>query len=138
MKSKYGNEPISCEIDGKPYKFKSKAEWRYSLYLEFLRKNGDILEWYYEPQVFSWLNQRGNTVEYKPDFKVIEKTGKDPSGLIECRRSYHEVKGFMDARSKAKLKGFAKHYPTEKLVLIDSAWFKRNTKKLKGLVPGWV
>jgi len=137
MKSKYGNEPQTVEIEGQLYKFKSRAEMRYSLYLEFLRKNGDILEWSYEPETFAWANKAGNRVLYKPDFKVLEKIGRSPCGMIEARRSWHEVKGFMDARSKAKLKGFAKHFPDEKLVLVDSGWFKRNTKKLKGLVPGW-
>lgn len=138
MSSKYGNQPVTCEIKGIEYRFRSRMEYKYACYLEFLRLNGDILEWLYEPEVFGWRNLRGNLVEYRPDFKVLEKIGTDPSGLIECRRSYHEVKGYLDTRSKAKLKGFSKHYPNEKLVLIDSKWFRSNTKKLKGLVKGWI
>lgn len=138
MKSKYGNEHIACDIGGVRYNFKSKSEYRYACYLEFLRLNGDILEWLYEPQEFTWQNQAGNKVKYKPDFKVVEKIGVAPSGMIEARRSWHEVKGYMDKRSKAKLKGFAKHYPDEKLILVDAPWFRRNSPKLKGLVKGWI
>lgn len=113
-------------------------EYRYACYLEWLRKNGDILQWLYEPEIFTWTNSRGTRIKYKPDFKVLEFIGKSPCGLIEARRHWVEVKGYMDSRSKAKIKGFERWYPEEKLILVDSMWFKRNTRKLKGLVPEWI
>lgn len=136
-KSKYGNTIVHCEIDGQPYRFKSRMEYRFALYLEWLRQNGDIMWWSYEPQTFEWTNQKGNKVQYRPDFKVLEKTGVAPCGMIECKRMWYEIKGYMTAAAKSKLKGFEKHYPNEKLVLIDAPWFIKNAKKLKGLVPGW-
>ncbi len=90
--SKYGNQIVHCEIDGVAYRFKSKAEYRYACYLQFLKANGDIISWQYEPEAFRWLNQKGNWVVYRPDFKVIEKVGVTPEGLIEARRTWYEVK----------------------------------------------
>ena len=128
--SKYGNQPTEIELDGRIYRFRSKAEARYAAYLQWLKDTGNIKAWDYEFEYFGWTNQRGNKVQYCPDFRTLRDSESD--------WEYWEVKGYLDARSKAKLKGFSKHFPYLKLTVIDSAWFKRNTKKLKGLVPGWV
>lgn len=120
------------EIGGQRCFFRSKSEKRYCSYLEWLRINQNIQTWSYEPKTF-WFNQGGanllrGTVSYKPDF------------LVTCNDNSHywvEVKGFMDAKSKTKINRFAKYFPKEKLEVVDSSWFSRNSPKLKGLVPGW-
>ncbi len=124
---KLNNVRVKCEIEGKAYSFKSKAEYRYSCYLEWLRINGNIIEWQYEPKTFWFEGIKRGCVSYKPDFLVLE---------LGCH-TWHEVKGYMDSRSLTKIKRFSKYFPGETLIVIDQNWFKRNTAKLKGLVPGW-
>jgi hypothetical protein len=108
--------------------FRSRWEANYGRYLEFLRFNGNILAWEHEPKTF-WFDgiKRGN-VSYLPDFRVT-----NVGGLIE----YHEVKGWMDSRSKTQIRRMAKYFPEVRLRIIDSVWFKKNGRLLKNLVPGW-
>lgn len=101
-------------IDGKEYYFRSKWEANYALYLAFLKKQGQIKEWQYEPRFFDFPVAHGTT-RYLPDFSVTNNDGSE---------EYHEVKGFMDAKSKTKLKRMAKYYPTTKVVLIDKEFMK--------------
>lgn len=125
---KRNNIPCHYEIDGELYYFKSKAEARYAHYLQWLKSIGEITEWLYEPETFWFKGIKRGCVSYKPDFKVIERSG------------YHrwvEVKGYMDARSKTKLARFSKYFPDEYLTVIDSKWFNMNSRLLKGIVPGW-
>jgi hypothetical protein len=42
----------------------------------------------------------------------------------------------MDAKSKAKLKRFAKFYPDERLIVIGATEYKA-LSKWSGLIPGW-
>lgn len=111
--------------------FRSRAEYRYACYLEWLKNQGAIVSWQHEPKTF-WFNAAGanlcrGTVSYKPDFLVVEKNA----------HHWVEVKGYMDAASKTKIKRFQKYFPEEKLIVIDTKWFQRNSGKLKNLIPGW-
>lgn len=123
------NIRVKCEISGKPYHFKSKAEHRFALYLEFLRQHQQIASWDYEPKTFWFDGIKRGCVSYKPDFLSLELNGKI---------NWYEVKGYMDKRSQTKIKRFRSYFPEETLIVIDSKWFGRNSKKLKGLIPGWV
>jgi len=109
------------DIGGKSIYFRSKWEANYALYLEFLKKNGDIKEWEYEPEFFEFDKIRHGTTRYLPDFKI---TNKDDSS------EYHEVKGYMDSRSKTKLKRMAKYYPHVKLILVDKDFYADLVKKV--------
>ncbi len=113
------------EIGGKRFYSRSKAEYFFAKYLEFLKANGSIQGWLYEPETFWFLEIKRGVRSYKPDFKVIELDGS---------HWWAEVKGYMDAKSKTKLKRFAKYYPGEKLRVIDSKWIQTNSTKLKGLI----
>lgn len=123
------NVRVKCEINDKAYPFKSKSEHRYARYLEWLRINENIHSWEYEPKTFWFEGIKRGCVSYKPDFCIIEKHPVDFYWV--------EVKGYMDAKSLTKIKRFRKYFPNETLIIIDSNWFKRNSGKLKGLVPGW-
>lgn len=116
------------EINGKKIYFRSLWEYRYGLYLEFLRSNGAILGWAHEPKTFWFEEIKRGCRSYLPDFQVIEKDGST---------TWHEVKGYYDPKSLTKIKRFRKYYPKETLILIDSKWFSKNNSKLKGLIPGW-
>jgi hypothetical protein len=103
------------DINGKQMFFRSKWEANYALYLDFLKKNKEIKGWEYEAEVFMFEQIRLGTRSYKPDFKVTNKNGN-----VE----YHEVKGYMDAQSRTKLRRMKKYYPDKKVVLIEQGFYR--------------
>lgn len=107
---------------------RSRWEVNYAHYLELLLRSGSITSWDYEPETFWFEGIKRGTTSYKPDFKVTYGNGS-----VE----YHEVKGWMDARSKTKIKRMKKYHPNIVLVIIDTQWFKDH-KSLKNQIPGWV
>jgi hypothetical protein len=117
-----------AEIGGKRNFYRSRWEYRYALYLEFMKKHKHILDWEHEPTTFWFEGIKRGTNNYKPDFKVTF-----PSGVFE----YFEVKGYMDAKSKTKIKRMAKYHPDIVLRIIDKDWFKNNSPMLKKIIPNW-
>jgi hypothetical protein len=116
------------EIDGKKMYLKSNWEKRYALYLDFMKKHKHVTDWEYEPDTFWFDGIKRGTNNYKPDFKVLF-----PSGNHE----YFEVKGFMDSKSKTKIKRMAKYHPNIILRVIDKTWFTNNGKILKKVIKDW-
>jgi hypothetical protein len=112
-------------VGEKRFYSRSKAEHFFARYLQFLKASGAIRDWLYEPETFWFLEIKRGIRSYKPDFKIIELDGS---------HWWAEVKGYMDAKSRTKLKRFAKYYPDEKLRVIDSKWIQTNSTKLKGLI----
>jgi hypothetical protein len=108
--------------------YRSRWEANYARYLQFLKENGKITNWKHEPKTFWFDKIKRGCVSYLPDFLVIETDGSE---------AYHEVKGWMDDRSKTKIKRMKKYYPEVKLVVIDSKVYKSLSKSCSGLVPGW-
>lgn len=102
--------------------FRSKWEANYALYLDFLVKAKEIQGWEYETETFFFEEIKFGTNSYRPDFKI---TNKDDSA------EYHEVKGFMDSKSKTKLRRMRKYYPHIKVVLIDAEYYKGLVKQFK-------
>lgn len=107
--------------NGKRYYMRSLWEMRYGHYLQWLQDNKKIVEWMYEPRTFKFPKEKykAGPFYYKPDFCVIEK---------DLSRTWHEVKGYMDAASKKKIKRFRIHNPNETLLIVDAAWFKQAKK----------
>lgn len=95
--------------------FRSKMEANFALYLDFLKRMGEIIDWQYEPKTFVFEKILFGTRSYKPDFAVTEKTGK----II-----YYECKGYMDKKSRTKLKRMRIYYPDVKIVLIDTTFYR--------------
>jgi hypothetical protein len=116
------------EIAGQRIFFRSRWEFNYALYLQFLLDKGQIIKWEHEPEVFWFEGVRRGTVSYLPDFRVTLA-----GGTVE----YHEVKGWMDPRSKTKIRRMAKYHPKIVLRVIDSNWFGVNTPTLSKLISGW-
>lgn len=108
--------------------FRSRWEANYARYLRWLVSIGEIRSWEYEPQVFRFDGVSRGPYTYTPDFKVTTK-----AGVLE----WHEVKGWMDSESRGKLKRFAKFYPDENLVLIDSRFYRQIERKLSTIIPHW-
>lgn len=105
--------------------FRSKWEANYALYLDFLKQHGQIKEWNYENKTFYFEKIKLGTRSYTPDFEVLK---------YDDSVEYHEVKGYMDSRSKTKLKRMEKYHPDVTLLLIERAQYMDILKKLKGVV----
>ncbi|MCK4791205.1 MAG: hypothetical protein KAV87_46160, partial [Desulfobacteraceae bacterium] len=69
----YGNQRVTTTVGGKKCYFRSKLEYHWALYLEFLKTNGEIIKWEYEPEIFYFPDEKTASVQYKPDFRVTEK-----------------------------------------------------------------
>lgn len=115
-------------IGGKRLYARSRWEANYARYLELLKTTGEITEWEHEPETFWFDNIKRGCRSYLPDFRVTF-----PTGAVE----YHETKGWMDARSKTKIKRMAKYHPRVVLVVLDAEWFRANRLKLRGVIPDW-
>lgn len=108
--------------------FRSRWEANYGRYLELLKEKGDIKNWEHEPKTFWFPEIKRGTVTYLPDFKITKNDGS---------HYWVEVKGFMDARSKTKIRRFKKYFPEEKLVVIDKKWYYKNNKTLRLVIDEW-
>lgn len=117
-------------IGGKRCYFRSMWEANFARYLQFKKEKGLILDWEHESQTFWFEGIKRGTCSYKPDFKVIEAFRN------QCRETFYEVKGHMDAKSATKIKRFRKYYPEKPLEVIGGAFFKRH-KSLQSVIPGW-
>lgn len=107
---------------------RSSWEANYARYLNWLIMHGQIASWEYEPQTFEFTAIRRGSRFYTPDFKVL-----NPDGSAE----FHEVKGYMDARSATKLKRMGKYYPDVKVIVIDKGTYYPLCKKLGPMIAGW-
>ncbi len=100
---------------GKRFFARSGWEAIYAHHLDFLMRHGEIKNWEYEAETFWFDGIKRGVRSYLPDFRVTNTDGS---------REYHEVKGWMDAKSKTRLRRMAKYHPTVVVILRDSTWFK--------------
>lgn len=82
----------------------------YAKKLQLSKEAGKIKDWEHEPKVFYFEGIKRGTTNYTPDFIVNENDGS---------HYYVECKGYWDAKSKTKVKRFAKYFPEEKLICIN-------------------
>ena len=115
-------------IAGRRIYARSRWEANYARYLQFLKEHGQIQEWEHEPETFWFGGIKRGVCSYLPDFRVTYAGG---------RIEYHECKGWMDARSKTKLRRMAKYHPEIKLRLITGDWFRSQRLKLRAIIPEW-
>jgi len=107
-------------VDGRRIFFRSSWEHKYALILEIWKGLGAVKAWEHEPETFWFEKIKRGVRSYTPDFKVFWTDG---------RIEYHEVKGWMDGKSKTKLKRMAKYHPSVKMVLIDAVGYKILVKR---------
>ena len=107
--------------------YRSAWEANYARYLTWLKQQGIVNVWGYELLRFTFDAETRGCRDYTPDFRVIWADGRD---------EWHEVKGWMDAVSKSKLKKMARYYPAEKVVIIGPAEYRAIARQFSGL-PGW-
>jgi len=101
--------------------FRSAWEANMARYYNFMN-----IKWEYEPKTFIFETIKRGSVSYTPDFYLPEED------------RWVEVKGWMDAKSKTKLKRFKKYYPEEykKLEIIGESEYKEFAK-YKRLIENW-
>jgi len=107
-----------------------RSPWEANIcrYLNLLKSYGSIVSWEYEPHVFEFKKIKRGTREYRPDFRV-----EYPDGHTE----WHEVKGWLDPKSKTQLKRMKKYYPNEIVKLIDSSVYEAIKKNFAKHIPEW-
>ena len=116
------------EIGGFRIFARSRWEANFARYLDFLKASGEILAWEHEPETFWFEKIKRGCRSYLPGFRVTKKDGTI---------MFYEVKGWMDARSKTKLKRMKKYHPTVVLEVVGADWFKRNSRNLSMIIKEW-
>lgn len=115
-------------IGNKEIFFRSRWEYNYALYLEYIKTKGLIKEWEYESTRFVFEKIKRGTTSYLPDFTVTRN---------DDTKYYVEIKGWMYASGATKLKRMEKYYPDVELYLIDKDKYKifqqKWQHKLKGI-----
>jgi hypothetical protein len=93
-------------IGGAGYVFDSKFEMKWARYLQFLKEQEEILEWYYHPVKFDFrsFDYKNKPYVYTPDFSVIENDGS---------LMYHEAKGYIETKDISRLRRANKHYDVD-------------------------
>ena len=107
---------------------RSSWEANYARYSNWLIEQDEITSWEYEPDTFEFEAIKRGTRFYTPDFKIVNNDGS-----VE----YHEIKGWMDPKSRTKLKRMAKYHPNIKVVLIDSGGYHAIARQIKNFIPRW-
>lgn len=107
---------------------RSRWEANYARYLEHLRSLGKIEKWEHEPETFWFEPVESGCRSFLPDFRVTEIGG---------HVAYHEVKGWMDERSRTTIRRMAEFHPSVTLHVLDAVWYRGHAKELSMTVPGW-
>lgn len=116
------------EIGGKRHFYRSRWEANYARYLEWRKSRGEILEWEHEPETFWFEGIKRGVVSYLPDFRVTLSDGS-----VE----FHEVKGWMDDRSRTTIRRMAKYHPGVVLKVIEAKEYKGLEATVGWVIRGW-
>lgn len=115
------------EIGEKRFHMRSAWERNFARYLQWIKDNGEIKEWDYEPKRFDFPIKRGSN-SFLPDFLVTENDGS---------RVWYEIKGYMAGKDRTKMKRFLDYYPEERLVIIDKDQYRSIARDCRKLINGW-
>jgi hypothetical protein len=116
------------EVGDKRNYYRSRWEANYGRYLQWLKERGAIADWKHEPETFWFEGIKRGVRSYLPDFRVFENDGFS---------KLHEVKGWMDARSKTTLRRMAKYHPHETIILIRERDYNEIARKVGPMISGW-
>lgn len=114
--------------NGKIY-LRSSWEANYARYLDLKISQGHLYKWEFEPDTFWFEKIKRGVRSYCPDFKIWLTKDSMPF--------YVEVKGYMDARSKTKIKRMAKYYPDVILNVVEAKTYKNIKNKYSALIKNW-
>jgi len=109
FRPKYGNEPVEAMVDGKRIKFKSKFEYRWAQYLDFLKNAGEIKGWWYEFCTFRYRDRLKPPYEWTPDFVVR---------TVKNELEHYECKGMLQRYDLKKLKLLNEERPLVKVIYV--------------------
>lgn len=112
------------------YTFRSGWEQNYAYYLDWLERTGEIKDWEYEPERYSFIDLKQSPPKaygngYLPDFKVTNNDGTFYLVEIKGRRQ-----GMM------KLKRMKRFYPKIKIELIEAKDYNILKRKV-GKMLNW-
>ena len=116
----YNNQRVTAEFNGRTCNFRSKFEYNWALYLQFLKESGEIITWDYEVRKFYFKDEETPPVQYTPDFWIFESSDSN---------YYQECKGYHDGATNRKLQRLAKHYPDVVIELVLMRMPKWNKTK---------
>lgn len=108
---------------------RSRWEANYCRYLNLLKEQEAIFKWEYEADTFRFDGIKRGVQSYTPDFKIWDKKDDEPY--------YIEIKGYMDAKSKTRLKRMRKYYPGTRLIVITQKDYNKIEKEFSTLIEGW-
>jgi len=129
MRPKYSRCRAGKRPDLGDVYFRSSWEANYARYLNWRKGRGDITGWEYESKTFVFEKIGRGTRAYTPDFRIDLKGGG---------HEWHEVKGWMDQKSRTRLDRMAKYYPEERVVVIGASWFKDAKRNgVSHSITGW-
>lgn len=111
------------------YFFRSRWEANYARFLNLAIKQKEIFKWEYEPETFWFERIKRGTRSYTPDFKIWETETSVPY--------FVEIKGWMDAKSKTKLKRMGKYFPHIRVDLVDEKQYRALEKSIAALISDW-
>ena len=111
---------VTAEVGGKVYTFRSKLEYRWSVYCQLRKEQGIIQDWWFEdPDTLLQLETRylKNKKMYLPDFTIQTLDGE---------YEYEETKGWFPPKDYTKIKLAAEQY--ENPITLIFANLKPNSK----------
>ncbi|MDI3563537.1 DUF1064 domain-containing protein [Bradyrhizobium sp. Arg816] len=129
MPKRYSRSKSGYRSDLGAIFFRSAWEANYARYLNLMIKLGVVQSWEFEPETFWFEKIKRGVRSYLPDFKVYY-TGDDVPTFIE-------VKGWMDAKSKTKIKRFKKYYPQHRIEIVGSVEYRTITAQWASSIPNW-
>jgi len=115
-------------VAGKKNYYRSRWEANYARHLQLLKQMKKIKKWEHEPETFWFAAIKRGVRSYLPDFRITQMDGT----II-----FHEVKGWMDRKSKTKIKRMAKYHPNVTLIVIGPKEYKAIEKWGKDLIKEW-
>lgn len=132
FKSRFGNirtkgKKGKVAIGGKTFFARSSWEANIGAYFEFLKNKGEIKDWEHEPKEFWFEAIKRGTRSYLPDFRITRNNDTV---------YYIEVKGYMDAKSKTKLKRMKKYHPSVELEVLGKTRYN-DIKRFSRSIPNW-
>lgn len=108
--------------------FRSRWEANVARVLNWLQQNGALWKWDYEQEEFEFPVKRGSRF-YKVDFRLW--------WTEDSERIVWEVKGYMDSKSKTKLKRMRLYYPGVTVEVIDADRYREIARQYSGFIPNW-
>lgn len=106
------------------YVFRSATEANFARILDL-----EKVKWKFEERVFTFTGYERKPFQYIPDFEVTK-------GTRRFKKGWYEVKGYMDSKSRSKLKRFRIVYPKEAAnmtIVLYRSTDKRNIEFCKKL-----